>query len=103
MPACGSGGGKKKKDAGSEQGAGATPEGVASQVQPDSGSGGGGFAGGGITPLGLPEDWRVLVDASLLDQPLVVIGSGLRRSKLLVPGPVLADLPRAEVVEGLGR
>ena len=57
---------------------------------------------GGITPLGLLEDWRVLVDASLLEQPLVVIGSGVRRSKLLVPGPVLADLPRAEVVEGLG-
>ena len=58
---------------------------------------------GGITPLGLPEHWRVLVDSSLLEQPLVVIGSGVRRSKLLVPGPVLADLPRAEVVEGLGR
>ncbi len=58
---------------------------------------------GGITPVGLPEDWRVLVDAALLEQPLVVIGSGVRRSKLLVPGQVLADLPRAEVVEGLGR
>ena len=58
---------------------------------------------GGITPLGLPSHWRVLVDASLLEQPLVVIGSGVRRSKLLVPGAVLADLPRAEVVEGLGR
>ena len=58
---------------------------------------------GGITPLGLPPHWRVLVDASLLEQPLVVIGSGVRRSKLLVPGPVLTDLPGAEVVEGLGR
>ena len=58
---------------------------------------------GGITPLGLPSAWRLLVDASLLEQPLVVIGSGVRRSKLLVPGAVLADLPRAEVVEGLGR
>ena len=58
---------------------------------------------GGITPLGLPPQWRVLVDAALLEQPLVVIGSGVRRSKLLVPGAVLADLPRAEVVEGLGR
>jgi prolyl-tRNA editing enzyme YbaK/EbsC (Cys-tRNA(Pro) deacylase) len=58
---------------------------------------------GGITPLGLPEEWRVLVDASLLEQPLVVVGSGVRRSKLLLPGAVLADLPRAEVVEGLGR
>jgi prolyl-tRNA editing enzyme YbaK/EbsC (Cys-tRNA(Pro) deacylase) len=58
---------------------------------------------GGITPLGLPSHWRVLVDASLLEQPLVVIGSGVRHSKLLVPGAVLADLPGAEVVEGLGR
>ena len=62
-----------------------------------------GMEHGGITPLGLPPHWRVLVDASLLEQPLVVVGSGVRRSKLLVPGAVLADLPGAEVVEGLGR
>jgi prolyl-tRNA editing enzyme YbaK/EbsC (Cys-tRNA(Pro) deacylase) len=58
---------------------------------------------GGITPLGLPEGWRVLVHDALLDEPVVVIGSGVRRSKLLVPGPLLADLPGAEVVPGLGR
>ena len=57
---------------------------------------------GGITPVGLPGDWRVLVDASLLEQDVVVIGSGVRRSKLLVPGPLLGELPGAEVVEGLG-
>jgi hypothetical protein len=32
-----------------------------------------------------------------------VLGSGVRRSKLLVPGRVLADLPGAEVVPDLGR
>ena len=58
---------------------------------------------GGITPLGLPDGWRVLVHDALLDEPVVVIGSGVRRSKLLVPGRVLADLPGAEVVPGLGR
>ena len=58
---------------------------------------------GGITPLGLPPAWRVLVHDALLDEPAVVIGSGVRRSKLLVPGRLLADLPGAEVVEGLGR
>lgn len=58
---------------------------------------------GGITPVGLPEGWRLFVDASLLDQPAVIVGSGLRRSKLVLPGPVLAELPRAEVVENLGR
>jgi prolyl-tRNA editing enzyme YbaK/EbsC (Cys-tRNA(Pro) deacylase) len=58
---------------------------------------------GGITPLGLPPTWRVLVHDALLDEPVVVIGSGVRRSKLLVPGRLLADLPGAEVVDGLGR
>ena len=58
---------------------------------------------GGITPLGLPQPWRVLVHDALLDEPVVVLGSGVRRSKLLVPGRLLADLPGAEVVPGLGR
>lgn len=58
---------------------------------------------GGITPLGLPGGWRILVDDRLLEEPVVVIGSGVRRSKLLVPGRLLAGLPRAEVVADLGR
>ena len=58
---------------------------------------------GGITPIGLPAGWRLFVDAALLDQDAVVVGSGLRRSKLFVPGRVLAEIPGAEVVEGLGR
>src|SRR5690349_8625220 len=58
---------------------------------------------GGITPLGLPEGWRILVHDALLDEPVVVIGSGVRRSKLLVPGRLLGELPGAEVVAGLGR
>src|SRR3954471_8276824 len=58
---------------------------------------------GGITPLGLPAEWRLLVDARVPDIDVAVVGSGLRRSKLLVPGRLLAELPRAEVVEGLAR
>jgi prolyl-tRNA editing enzyme YbaK/EbsC (Cys-tRNA(Pro) deacylase) len=58
---------------------------------------------GGITPLGLPDGWRILVHDALLDEPVVVIGSGVRRSKLLVPGRLLAELPGAEVVPDLGR
>jgi len=58
---------------------------------------------GGITPLGLPEGWRVLVDAACLEVPVAVIGSGVRRSKLALPGADLASLPGAEVVAGLGR
>jgi prolyl-tRNA editing enzyme YbaK/EbsC (Cys-tRNA(Pro) deacylase) len=56
---------------------------------------------GGITPVGLPEPWRVLVDARVPDMELAVLGSGVRRSKLLLPGSLLADLPGAEVVDGL--
>jgi prolyl-tRNA editing enzyme YbaK/EbsC (Cys-tRNA(Pro) deacylase) len=58
---------------------------------------------GGITPVGLPDGWPVLVDAAVLEQPLVVIGSGVRRSKLVLPPQLLATLPCAEVVDGLAR
>lgn len=58
---------------------------------------------GGITAIGLPRGWRLLVDARVPALATVVIGSGVRRSKLMLPGRVLADLPGAEVVEGLGR
>jgi prolyl-tRNA editing enzyme YbaK/EbsC (Cys-tRNA(Pro) deacylase) len=58
---------------------------------------------GGINPIGLPDDWRVLVDVAVAAQPVLVIGSGVRRSKLLLPGELLATLPTAGVVDGLGR
>ena len=62
-----------------------------------------GMAYGGITPIGLPADWPLLVDAAVAAAPELVIGSGVRGSKLLVPGDLLAGLSSAEVVEGLGR
>ncbi|GAB2886184.1 YbaK/EbsC family protein [Nocardioides pacificus] len=57
---------------------------------------------GGITPLGVPGGWRVLVDPRLLDSDVAVLGSGLRRSKLLLPGELLGRLPGTELTEGLG-
>jgi prolyl-tRNA editing enzyme YbaK/EbsC (Cys-tRNA(Pro) deacylase) len=58
---------------------------------------------GGITPLGLPQDWPVFVDEAVAAQPRVVIGSGIRRSKLTLPGAALTRLPGAVVLAGLGR
>lgn len=58
---------------------------------------------GGITPIGLPRHWRLLVHAPLLDLEVLVVGSGLRRSKLLLPGRLLGNLPQAEVIDDLGR
>lgn len=56
---------------------------------------------GGITPIGLPADWPVLIDRAVLGRELVVIGSGLRRSKIALPPAALAELPGAEVIDGL--
>ena len=58
---------------------------------------------GGITPIGLPDHWRLLVDARAVELDVALIGSGVRRSKLLLPGELLAELPRAEVVADLAR
>jgi prolyl-tRNA editing enzyme YbaK/EbsC (Cys-tRNA(Pro) deacylase) len=58
---------------------------------------------GGITPLGLPADWPILVDAAVAASSGLVIGAGIRGAKLFLPGHVLASLPGAEVIEGLGR
>jgi prolyl-tRNA editing enzyme YbaK/EbsC (Cys-tRNA(Pro) deacylase) len=57
---------------------------------------------GGITPLGLPPHYVLLVDPAVVATPRVVIGSGLRRSKIELPGAALADVPGAGVVDGLG-
>ncbi|WP_433343450.1 YbaK/EbsC family protein [Streptomyces sp. CA-253872] len=57
---------------------------------------------GGVTPVGLPADWSLLIDAAVADLPYVLVGSGRRRGKLLLPGKAFAQLPGAVVVEGLG-
>jgi prolyl-tRNA editing enzyme YbaK/EbsC (Cys-tRNA(Pro) deacylase) len=58
---------------------------------------------GGITPIGLPKNWSILVDSRVIATPHVIIGSGLRRSKIALAGPALGALPGAEVIEGLAR
>lgn len=62
-----------------------------------------GMAYGGITPLGLPTGWPLLIDSAVATAPEVVVGSGVRHSKLLVPGEVLVTLPDAEIVADLGQ
>ena len=56
---------------------------------------------GGITPVGVPATWRLLVDARVPATGLVLIGSGIRGSKLILPGRLLAELPGAEVIDDL--
>ncbi|WP_416972850.1 YbaK/EbsC family protein [Streptomyces sp. 4F14] len=68
----------------------------------DTAVGESGMEYGGITPIGLPAAWPLLVDAAVVDLPWVLIGSGRRRGKLLVPGKAFGELAGAVVVEGLG-
>ncbi|MEV7782938.1 YbaK/EbsC family protein [Kitasatospora sp. NPDC088351] len=56
---------------------------------------------GGITPVGLPAGWPLLIDAAVAEAPYVLVGSGRRRGKLILPGWALARLPGAEVLQGL--
>jgi prolyl-tRNA editing enzyme YbaK/EbsC (Cys-tRNA(Pro) deacylase) len=58
---------------------------------------------GGITPIGLPDDWPVLVDTAVAAADAVVIGSGIRGSKLALPGDLAARLRGVEVIESLAR
>jgi prolyl-tRNA editing enzyme YbaK/EbsC (Cys-tRNA(Pro) deacylase) len=58
---------------------------------------------GGITPVGIPADWALYVDSRIVGIPRVVIGAGIRGAKLVLPGATLADLPGAEVIDGLAR
>jgi prolyl-tRNA editing enzyme YbaK/EbsC (Cys-tRNA(Pro) deacylase) len=53
---------------------------------------------GGITPIGLPPTWPILVDEVVAALDMIVIGSGIRGSKLALPGESAANLPNAEIL-----
>ena len=58
---------------------------------------------GGITPVGIPGDWALYVDARIPELPEVVIGAGIRGAKIVLPGAALAGLAGAQVIEGLAK
>ncbi|MGW2561488.1 YbaK/EbsC family protein [Streptomyces sp. NPDC001514] len=74
----------------------------ASFASMDTATGETGMEYGGITPIGLPAGWPLLVDSAVVDTEWVLIGSGRRRGKLIVPGKVFAGLPGTVILEGLG-
>lgn len=53
---------------------------------------------GGVTPLGLPTEWPILVDEAVAASGPLIVGAGIRGAKLLVTGAYLAALPGARVV-----
>lgn len=57
-----------------------------------------GMVQGGITPVGLPQGWPVLLDEAVLAAGPVVIGAGVRGAKLLLDAADLLALPGAEAL-----
>jgi prolyl-tRNA editing enzyme YbaK/EbsC (Cys-tRNA(Pro) deacylase) len=53
---------------------------------------------GGITPIGLPASWPILVDQAVAELDMIVVGSGIRGSKIAMAGRSAATLPNAEVM-----
>ena len=55
---------------------------------------------GGITPVGLPANLPLWVDAAVMTRDRIILGGGNRRSKILAP-PALLTALGAETVDGL--
>lgn len=58
---------------------------------------------GSITPIGLPKDWFIFIDPLVLKSERIIIGSGLRKSKLSIPSAALLSLPNAAILKGLAK
>lgn len=56
---------------------------------------------GGIGIIGGPSDWPVLIDSRVLDHDYVIIGSGIRASKIAISPKILAQITNATVIENM--
>ncbi len=61
-----------------------------------------GMAIGGVTPIGLPPELPLWVDARVMERPRIILGGGSRDRKVLGPPGILTALG-GEVVEGLAK
>lgn len=54
---------------------------------------------GGITPIGLPGDWPIFIDSQVIRHEKLILGSGIRGSKILVTSTRLQQLPNVKVMD----
>lgn len=47
---------------------------------------------GSITVFGLPKGWSILIDSNIVEKDRIIIGSGLKKSKISLPGQTLLEL-----------
>lgn len=58
---------------------------------------------GSINPIGLPEEWKIFVDSKVLENEIIVCGSGLQKSKISLPSKYLLRLNNIEVLDNLAK
>jgi prolyl-tRNA editing enzyme YbaK/EbsC (Cys-tRNA(Pro) deacylase) len=58
---------------------------------------------GSITPIGLPDDWMILVDPLIKEQEQIIIGGGLVTSKISLPTELFLKLPNVQILEGVAK
>lgn len=58
---------------------------------------------GSINPIGLPKEWKIYIDPMILENDMIVCGSGLQNSKLYLPCKYLLKLDNIEILEGLAK
>ena len=56
---------------------------------------------GGVTPLALPDELEVWVDARIMACEWVILGGGDRSHKIRVAPALFERMPAATVIEGL--
>ena len=58
---------------------------------------------GGVTPVALPDEIPIWVDAAVMKPPSIILGGGDRSTKLRMTPQTLASLPNVEVVDDLAK
>jgi prolyl-tRNA editing enzyme YbaK/EbsC (Cys-tRNA(Pro) deacylase) len=53
---------------------------------------------GGVTAFGLPDNWSVVIDTSVMERAEIVMGAGVRAAKFVLEPVVLLGLPHVRVV-----
>ena len=58
---------------------------------------------GGVTPICLPEDLPLWVDARIMERPYIILGGGNRSSKIKISPRIFEHVPSATIIDGLAK
>ena len=58
---------------------------------------------GSITPIGLPNDWIILVDPLIKLQKQIIIGGGFKNTKISLSTDLFLKIPNVYIVEGIAK